>query len=429
MILMTLLAMALATPVFAGPAGVAKLVRGTVEATGPSGTRALTLNGIVSEGEVVKTGEKSFVKLTMNDKSQLNIGPQSEMKIEKFSGNDSSILELVRGQVRSQVSKDYLQIKDKTKSKLFITTKNAVMGVRGTDFLISQANDVTSTVLFEGEIVFNKLDSSVLHESEKLDAIVDSGVRIFPGEFSVMDPAKSMPTVPSLLNVNQLEKLEKNIEFTTGRTPDSSAQENTSRSIVPPGLSGSVIASSNTALGAALDKVVTPESQVTEIKSNPQAASGFVNGDQIKPANGSSLHLESGIIISPGPGAVFDSNTNTFLPASNMGLISSTGAYLPPANVEITPDGKMNVIITSATGEVVKREVTPPAPVAGISAPSLSGLGGPVALNTLSASGSPLDLSNIRPQVSGGIQGINDPQRSVIFPPTTTSTNVTIHVH
>ena len=33
----------------------------------------------------------------------------SEMKIESFSGKDSGVIDLVKGKIRSQVTKDYLQ--------------------------------------------------------------------------------------------------------------------------------------------------------------------------------------------------------------------------------------------------------------------------------------------------------------------------------
>src|SRR5690606_8985738 len=91
-------------------------------------------------------------------------------------------------------------------------TKNAVMGIRGTDFLISTTGKNTVAILFEGSVVFNKLSDQKLMDSAKLDDVVDRGVRLFPGEFSAVGE-NGKPTIPALLNVQQREKLEKNVTF------------------------------------------------------------------------------------------------------------------------------------------------------------------------------------------------------------------------
>jgi hypothetical protein len=178
---------------------IVKLIRGEADVLTLGKTTKLKVDDWVQNGDVIKTAEKSFVKLIFVDKSLMNVGPKSEMKIESFAGKDSGVIDLVKGKIRAQVTKDYLQIKDRDKSKLFIKTPNAVMGVRGTDFMISTNGTNTATVLFEGEIVFNKLDSREDLSSSRLEEIVDRGVKIYPGEFSVMEANRPLPTVPSRL--------------------------------------------------------------------------------------------------------------------------------------------------------------------------------------------------------------------------------------
>src|SRR6476619_7588686 len=104
---------------------VVKLLKGDVDILTLGKTSKLKVEDWVEDGSVVKTAEKSFVKLVFIDKSQMNIGPSSEMKIEKFGDKDSGVIDLVKGKIRSQVTKDYLQM-DRNKSKLFIKTPNAV---------------------------------------------------------------------------------------------------------------------------------------------------------------------------------------------------------------------------------------------------------------------------------------------------------------
>ena len=335
---------------------IVKLLKGDVDVLTLGKTLKLKLEDWVEEGAVVKTAEKSFVKLVFIDKSQMNIGPGSEMKIEKFGDKDSGVIDLVKGKIRSQVTKDYLQM-DRNKSKLFIKTANAVMGVRGTDFLISTNGQTTSTVLFEGAISFNKLENRGETNSNRLEEIVDRGVNIQPGEFSVADKIHPLPTVPSVLNVGQREALEKNETFDSERAPGNSTAKVQEKSIVPPGLSGDAVSNDT----ATLKKEIANAGSAAPVANG--SAQGFENASQVKPTNGAFLHIESGVIIAPPPGSVFDPITNTYIATGSAGTVSGTGEYLPPKNVEITADGTILVASVDASGKTVITETAAPSPV------------------------------------------------------------------
>lgn len=390
---------------------VVKLLRGEVDMLTLGKTTKLKVEDWVLEGAVIRTAEKSFVKLIFLDKSQMNVGPGSEMKIETFSGKDSGVIDLVKGKIRSQVTKDYLQIKDKDKSKLFIKTQNAVMGVRGTDFLISTNGSNTSTILFEGEIVFNRLDQRGEVNSNKLEDIVDRGVRMFPGEFSVMESNRPMPTVPSLLNIQQKEKLEKNQDFETNRTP-SNSQVLVTKTVVPKGLSGSLVGNDVKVLKNEVAQVSSVSGAENKSAPSSLVPEGYVKGNLVKPANGSFVHVDSGVIIPPGPGSVLDSNTNTYIPGQGSGNVAPDGTFIPPKNVEITNDGKIMVAVTDKSGAVVVKEVPPPQPVISPSSVALGELPHIISAGGL-LSPPPGELPPLdRFTPSGGIQGINDPTRS-----------------
>jgi hypothetical protein len=337
---------------------VVSMLRGQVDVLTLGKTTPLKEKDSVEDGAVIKTAEKSFVKIIFFDKSQMNIGPNSEMKIEKFSGDDSGVIDLVKGKIRSQVTKDYLQM-GRDKSKLFIKTPNAVMGVRGTDFMISTNGINTSTVLFEGEIVFNKLEDRGEVNSGNLESIVEKGVRMQPGEFSVMDATRGSPTEPALLNIKQIEKLEKNQNFESDRNPSAAKADDGKGSVVPAGLDGKTVSNNSGTINTEVSKVAVIEPP----KSSSGNADGFVNGDKIKPANGSFVHIESGVIIPPGPGSVLDPNTNTYIAASGAGTVNADGNYVPPKNVEITPDGKIFTVTQGADGKSVVKEIAAPSPV------------------------------------------------------------------
>jgi hypothetical protein len=368
------------------------------------------------------------VKLIFIDKSQMNIGPSSEMKIESFSGKESGVIDLVKGKIRSQVTKDYLQIKEKDKSKLFIKTQNAVMGIRGTDFMISTNGTNTATVLFEGEVVFNKLPERGEVSLARLEAIVDSGVRMFPGEFSVMEANKPMPTVPSLLNVQQREQLEKNKDMEADRAPSNAGSE-PGKSVVPEGLSGQAVSNSSDALKSELAETAKAAPAEPSSSGAPGGdPEGYVKGNLVKPANGSFVHLESGVVIPPGAGAVLDPNTNTFLPVPDAGRVAADGSYVPPKNVEITNDGKIIVTVTdSVTGAVVVKQVPPPTPIVSataiVSGSTARGLGSPAPpMTTTSTSFAPKPMGDVslpgsgtvdsRFVPTGGIINVNDPTRT-----------------
>lgn len=403
---------------FAAKVAVVKVVRGEAFVQALGKTTPLKVDDWVEDGGVVKTNEKSFVRLIFVDKSQMNVGPNSEMKIESFSGKDSGVIDLVKGKIRSQVSKDYLQI-NKDKSKLFIKTQNAVMGVRGTDFMISTNGINTSTVLFEGEVVFNKLDSNGRMSPAALENIVNNGVRMFPGEFSVMEANRPMPTVPSLLNVQQREKLENNAEFSADRTPSSASAE-PAKSVVPAGLSGQLVSNTSDVLKSEVAQVSVTNTQAPAASSNPD---GFVKGDMIKPANGSFVHIESGVIIPPGPGSVLDSNTNTYIPGQEAGKVAGDGSYIPPKNVEITNDGKILVKTQDASGKAIVVEAKPRLPVVDTKPAALPGEStSPVkVLSDVSLPGTNTVDTRFTP--TGGFTGSSDPARVI-----STTSDVTIRV-
>lgn len=418
--------------VWAGPkVAIVEVIRGEVDSVTLGKTTRLKLKDWVENGSVVKTAEKSFVKLKFIDESSMNIGPKSEMKVESFTGKDSTIIDLVKGKVRSEVSKNTMQM-GKDKSKLFIKTQNAVMGVRGTDFIISTNGTTTSTVLFHGEIVFNKLEERGELSSDKLEEIVDRGVRMHPGEFSVMEMNRIEPTVPALLNIQQINNLERNKEFDTNRNPSNAANE-PAKSIVPAGLSGQQVSNTSGTLQNQVSQVApntAPQTQ-TPASSDPN---GYVKENHIKPANGSFVHIDSGTIIPPSPGSVLDTNTNTYIPGKDSGKVAADGSYIPPKNVEITDDGKVLVSQTDAKGSTYVKEIPKPIPVI---SPGVNGSAfGPDTIATASGEivaghsknrdvslpGEVSTDSRYIPNANGGLQGVNDPTRILGLPDTAEAT-------
>lgn len=378
---------------FANAVGTVKILKGTVESMTLGKTVTLKANDSLPEGAVVKTHAKSFAQIEMIDKSILNVGPNTEMKIASFS-QETGVIDFVKGKVRAQVTK---QQSGDGGSKMIIKTRVAVLGVRGTDFVITGTEQATSSVLFEGEIVFNKLSDQSISDHRNLDAVLAEGVRIHPGEFSVMSERLEMPTIPARMNVQQFEMLESNPTFEVSDSAKTQGQETEqSGSIVPKGLNGTVVANSESAVDSVVGEAAKPN-------TSAQSAEGFSEGASIKPTNGSFLHLETGVIIPPPADAVYDANSNTFVAPPASGSVSSDGNFVPPANVEITPKG--DIIVTSTEGgTTVKREIASTSVISG------GGLSSTQTTTTTTTPTAPIMI--LPPPPSGGIQGVNDPQRT-----------------
>lgn len=421
---------------FAGSkVAVVKLIRGEANVLTMGKTTLLKMDDWVENGAVVKTSDKSFVKLIFIDKSSMNVGPNSEMKIESFSGKDSGVIDLVKGKIRSQVTKDYLQI-NKDKSKLFIKTQNAVMGVRGTDFMISTNGTNTSTILFEGEVVFNKLENRGETSSSRLEEIVDRGVRMYPGEFSVMEANRPQPTIPSLLNIQQREKLEKNTEFESSRTPSNTTTTDSTKSIVPAGLSGQLVSNTSEVLKTEVAQVVAAEpAPASPASADPE---GYVKGDAFKPANGSILDAEKGEIIPPGPGSTLDKNSNTYIDGQTNTIVSSNGEVnTPSVNETKNPEvagGPTNPTNPSKPGNPPRTPFDPDEPLVPKDPEVTDEPRGPASPGGPTSPGTPRpDFSppsdiprpiGPMPCSGGGICGVNDPTRAAV--PTRTDTTIII---
>lgn len=333
---------------------IVKVAKGIVSIISPSGGGTSVKRGQwLKEGTIVKTGSRSFARISFIDKSTMNIGPNSEIKIEKFSKNKAGVINVLSGKIRAKISKDYLRM-EKGKSKLFVKSRSAVMGIRGTDFIFttSKKTGASTAVLFEGSVVFNKLNKG--DNTNNLESIVNRGRRIRPGQFSIAIRSNNRATVPSKMSAKQFIKLNKNDKFkVTVATKESSKREN--NSMVPPGLSGEVVMSDNKNLKKEINKI-SKQSVKSLIKGKNteslEESKGFIKGDDIKPADGSLVHLESGTVIPMGIDSNYDSNSGQWNSTTNGG-VDQFGEYQPPVKHEITDEGQL-LRKDPSTGEIVQ---------------------------------------------------------------------------
>ena len=89
-------------------------------------------------GDVINTSSEGNVKILMRDKSIVDLGSSSLFKVDEYvhnHGNDRKAkLDLMFGKVRVAVTK-----KIEGEGKFLVKTKGATMGVRGTEFSITES--------------------------------------------------------------------------------------------------------------------------------------------------------------------------------------------------------------------------------------------------------------------------------------------------
>jgi FecR protein len=327
-----------------------KLIRGEVVSSESAKQVTLKLGDWVPSGAVIKTADKSFVKLIFLDKSSINIGPNSQMNIEKFSGSEAGVINVVKGMIKSQVTKDHFQ-KSKEGSKLFIKTPNAVMGIRGTEFTVGVTHKpgfepVTSVVMIEGEVKFNDIPKGqeLSPNQTDMDRFLKDGVAVHGGEATAVNSNNpGQPLVePFKLSLEQLNKVEKT--EIPGMTSAEAKTEN-HKSILPAGLDATIVAS---------------KPDLKETNSPEQSAPN-------KTLPGSMMDLATGIVLPPKEGAQYDAVTGTFVSTGNaVAKVNPDGSLATPQGMEFSPKGKIIITVeapesdTQNKGKVVHVEITPP---------------------------------------------------------------------
>jgi len=212
-----LLALTIVAPLSGWASQVAKaiIVKGKVLALLPNEKTPINVekNNSFPEGTVLQTADKSFVKLLFIDKSQMNIRPQSKITIESFDKKEPGVINLIKGELRAKVTKNYMEM-DKDKSKLFIKTKTAAMGIRGTEFQVNfnPVTSATSLLTFSGAVAFSKIDIKnpvSLSNRNHLEKIVSSetAVIVKKGEFSGVQPDSAKASEPVKVDPVQLQQL------------------------------------------------------------------------------------------------------------------------------------------------------------------------------------------------------------------------------
>ena len=124
-------------PAIADDVGVVKVSRGTAALERAGQRLPVPVGTKVREGDVVVTGADGSVGITFGDNSLLSIGPDSSLAIERYAFDSTTHrgafdTALRRGTLAAVSGKIAKQSPDAMK----VRTPAAVLGVRGTEFVV-----------------------------------------------------------------------------------------------------------------------------------------------------------------------------------------------------------------------------------------------------------------------------------------------------
>lgn len=144
---------------FSAPSGIFFVVRGNVFIERLKGEVVKAkIKSVIYPGESVYSEPGATAKIVMSDRNIINVLPNTKFKIEKYvnDGKDKSVgIKLNQGRLRADVNEKY----DGEKNKFEILTPVAVVGVRGTQLVVSYdpAVNATEIVTFAGEVYVRRL--------------------------------------------------------------------------------------------------------------------------------------------------------------------------------------------------------------------------------------------------------------------------------
>lgn len=361
-------------------AAKAIIVKGTVTALIDGKATPVKRGDWLPEGAQIKTEPKSFTKLIFVDKSTMNVGPDSQMKIDSFPKSEPGVITLVKGKVRSKVTKNYMDMKDKDKSKLFIKTKTAAMGVRGTDFQVSfnPMNQATSLVTFEGAVAMAKLMGAIPPQGMQsmLEKMVSApeAVMVRRGQYSGSSPKTKRATIPIKISPVQLETLESNETpgLPTEKKGAETKPKKTFRSVVPPGMDSKIVANNESGVDKVMAETmgtgtVRKVEQLVEVEMGPigdvPPPEGMVDATTgaIAPTAGGFVDLDTAQYVPPPEGSTYDANAGVYVPPPEVGYVDPVTGNFANDHYELQPDGsfteKPPEILAAPTTDGATRDI------------------------------------------------------------------------
>lgn len=209
------------------------------------------VNQPLALGDTVQTGDTGSAKILFKDDSIVDLGPRASFKIDLFKGGvdaeRSGVLSLLYGRLRALVSKAATPA-----SSFEVKTHDAVMGVRGTEFIVTATpsgvdRGRTNLTVVEGNVGLSlpKGAGPPLSVTAGMTATAINGMTELP---------KAVQLPPQTAQAYAQQARVPDNTFTRTVSLDSG----THNDLAPQGSTGVALAFSNTAMAAAQANTANP---------------------------------------------------------------------------------------------------------------------------------------------------------------------------
>jgi hypothetical protein len=186
-------------------AGTVTKLKGKLTILLPNSKKAIPLTkGMhVPDDSSIVAHSRSFAIVQFNEGTKIIIGSNSKVVVDsEINKKQAGIITLLQGRIRSKVEKS-----NNNKTKFIIKTKQAALGVRGTDFIVVYENNSSSLITFKGEVaVIERNEESIDKIINKLNNEKVNIAR--KGEVSAVNSNKAS-LKPQLISKEQLANLKK----------------------------------------------------------------------------------------------------------------------------------------------------------------------------------------------------------------------------
>ena len=144
--------------VFAAEAGKVELLVGTAQSLGEKDLEwsRLKKGDPVMTGDVIRTLEDSKIKMSLIDGSFLLLTENSKTKIEDVKPTGKSFFRMFTGKLRAIVKKVI-----SPSSTFSIRTQTAIVGVKGTDFVVILRRDATDVGTVDGSVLLRNVNPNI----------------------------------------------------------------------------------------------------------------------------------------------------------------------------------------------------------------------------------------------------------------------------
>lgn len=313
----------------------------------------------IREESSILTRKKSFVQIRLDDGSLINIGPESKMIVSEMDTKGNGVVDLLKGKVRYDIKQNY-----EGNKKFFVRSRNAALGVRGTEFetIYNPENRITSLLTYTGEVAMVKTEDNQDHSQTNLKRakrrVKNVGNKIILEE----EPSLKPTTTKDLEEVFKNEKpvLVKRGQFS--QTIKKTDNVSLPVKISPVQLNALFVNSEFEEADPDKVKKANVDSSTAQLSIKPAEQEvppeGVYNSEKkiYAPKAGGFIDRETGIYVPPSADALFDQNNKVYV-ASNVGDIDeTTGTYVPPFGLDL--DAKNGFIAKKL------RDDTPPQLVA-----------------------------------------------------------------